>query len=139
VICVAVIAPSSARLAVIDSSAPGLNPVKSPIMRFTTKVSASTRTLISPPLYFEQQHASLHVLNRNLLHGLDVGAGHGEAGLSEDTIRPAIRISPPSGVSIPAMHRSKVVFPEPLAPTMTKSSPSAISRSRALTAVPRRR
>src|SRR5262245_21913783 len=50
-------------------------------------------------------------------------------GLSEETILPAMRMSPPSGVSSPAIQRSNVVLPEPLAPTMTNSSPSATSKS----------
>src|SRR3989338_2936228 len=55
-------------------------------------------------------------------------------GLSEETTRPAMRISPPSGASNPATHLRSVVLPEPLAPTMTKNSPSATSRSSPLRA-----
>src|SRR3989338_2910241 len=55
-------------------------------------------------------------------------------GLSEETTRPAMRTSPPSGASNPATHLRSVVLPEPLAPTMTKNSPSATSRSSPLRA-----
>ena len=55
-------------------------------------------------------------------------------GSSPNTVRSAMRISPPLGVSSPATQRSRVVLPEPLAPTMTKNSPSSTSRSRRLIA-----
>src|SRR5919109_4135089 len=55
-------------------------------------------------------------------------------GLSDETTRPAIEIAPPFGTSKPAMHRNRVVLPEPLAPTITKNSPSATSRSSDFTA-----
>ena len=55
-------------------------------------------------------------------------------GSSPNTVRSAMRISPPLGVSSPATQRRRVVLPEPLAPTMTKNSPSSTSRSRRLSA-----
>src|SRR4026208_1025398 len=54
----------------------------------------------------------------------------------ELTKRPLISISPPSGRSKPATHRSVVVSPQPLGPRRTQKSPSETSRSisrRALT------
>src|SRR5690606_6702839 len=44
-----------------------------------------------------------------------------------------MRISPESGISRPAIVRSSVLFPQPLGPTSTTSSPSSTSRS-----IPRR-
>src|SRR5919197_108977 len=58
-------------------------------------------------------------------------------GLSDDRTLPAMRISPASGTSSPATQRSRVVLPDPLAPTITNSSPSFTSRSTALSAVTR--
>src|SRR3970282_2121829 len=55
-------------------------------------------------------------------------------GVSEETTRPAMGISPPAGPSKPATPLRGVVLPEPLAPTMTKNSPSATSRSSPLRA-----
>src|SRR6266511_4138361 len=43
----------------------------------------------------------------------------------ESRTRSRIRISPPSGVSRPAMERSVVVLPQPEGPRSVKSSPSA--------------
>src|SRR5437899_8605262 len=45
-----------------------------------------------------------------------------------------MRISPRSGDSNPATHLRRVVFPEPLAPTMTKNSPSATWSSKPFSA-----
>src|SRR5262249_23056681 len=58
-------------------------------------------------------------------------------GASDETTRPPMLIVPRSGTSRPATARSSVVLPEPLAPTMTKNSPSATSRFRFLIAATR--
>src|SRR5262249_34897275 len=50
------------------------------------------------------------------------------------TTRSPIRIRPPETRSSPASIRSAVLFPQPDGPTRTMNSPSAISRSRSLTA-----
>src|SRR6266511_4571837 len=51
------------------------------------------------------------------------------------TSRSPMRTRPASGYSRPATQRSSVVFPQPLGPSSTMSSPSAISRSTPSTAV----
>ncbi|MNI06014.1 hypothetical protein D3C73_589820 [compost metagenome] len=50
------------------------------------------------------------------------------------TRRSAIRISPPVGVSSPAIMFSVVVLPQPDGPSSTTNSPSRMSRSRERTA-----
>ena len=51
------------------------------------------------------------------------------AGSSRLTTRAPIAISPPVISSSPATMRSSVLLPQPLGPTMTMNSPSAISAS----------
>ena len=51
------------------------------------------------------------------------------------TSRPPTTTVPESGVMKPAMIRSSVVFPHPLGPSRQISSPSVMSRSRALRTV----
>ena len=48
-------------------------------------------------------------------------------GLLEKIVRSEISICPESGVSRPATDLNRVVFPDPLAPTMTKNSPAFTS------------
>ena len=50
------------------------------------------------------------------------------------TTEPATRTVPEVMSSRPAIMRSAVVFPQPEGPTKTTNSPSAMSRSRSLTA-----
>ena len=51
------------------------------------------------------------------------------------TSRSPKKTFPSVGVSRPAMHRSRVVFPQPLPPKRKKSSPGAISSETFLSAV----
>src|ERR1044071_8912388 len=54
---------------------------------------------------------------------------------SPTTVRPSIAIEPEVGVSRPAMQRKVCVLPHPLAPTMTRISPSSTEKETSLTAV----
>ena len=51
------------------------------------------------------------------------------AGSSWLTTWSPMRISPPVTVSRPATMRSRVDLPQPLGPTMTRNSPSAMAQS----------
>src|SRR5688572_27077684 len=56
---------------------------------------------------------------------------------TDSTVRSAIKISPLSGDSSPAIDLKVVVLPQPLGPSKVKISPSAISRLRSSTAFTR--